>query len=102
MKNQLNESYSIIKDKTIRLAQQEKDNKSFMALIGQKVSEVIANPHAPATKRNEEMRKMISPTGQERNPRAMGNTKQNAELVQQVQEEAQNEADDLNRIYWSK
>ena len=102
MQGQLNENYSIIKDKTIRLAQQEKNNESFMALVGRKVSEIVANPHAPATKRNEEARKMISPTGQERNPRAMGNTKQSAELAQQVQEEAQNEADDLNRIYWSK
>ena len=102
MQSQLDANYSIIKDKTIRLAQQEKNNESFMALIGRKVSEIVANPHAPATKRNEEARRMISPTGQERNPRAMGNTKQSAELAQQVQEETQNEADDLNRVYWSK
>ena len=100
MQNQLNEDYNIIKDKTTRLEGQERKNESLMVMLGRGVSNLMANPHAPATRQNEEMRKLMSPTGQERNPRAMGNTKQNATLAQQVREEEQNEADDINAIYY--
>ena len=98
--DQLTKDYHIIKNKTAMLESRERQNESLMAMLGRKVSNVIANPHAPATRQNEETRKIMSPTGQERNPRAMGNTRQQALLAQQVQEEEQNESDDINATYY--
>ena len=98
--DQLTKDYHIIKNRTAMLESRERQNESLMAMLGRKVSNVIANPHAPATRQNEETRKIMSPTGQERNPRAMGNTRQQALLAQQAQEEEQNESDDINATYY--